>query len=202
MKAEYLKEFKPIQMVGDVKKADEPDEDIDGFTLASQPRPLLTVAKVALQLLKMSTEDREAMEAVLSWGAAVKNTTTVKNALTALMKLYPLKTAHWIQYLSNSGVITEEVVKEYLGDQTVDELIVNGDYSQMQNVLALGELKGVSALMKQLKSVERCTIEEWKDCYCLLKRLNASEGEMQVFMERVKELYPFFEEYLKCNKLN
>ena len=160
-------------MVGDVKKADEPDEDIDGFTLASQPRPLLTVAKVALQLLKMSTEDREAMEAVLSWGAAVKNTTTVKNALTALMKLYPLKTAYWIQYLSNSGVITEEVVKEYLGDQTVDELIVNGDYSQMQNVLALGELKGVSALMKQLKSVERCTIEEWKDCYCLLKRLRS-----------------------------
>ena len=199
-KTEYLKHFKPIQINGDIKKADEPDEDINGFILASQSRPLLTVMKIALQVLKIGTNSREAMETVLSWGAAVKNATTVKNALAGLMKMYPLKAVWWAQQLVSEGVIPE-VPKELVGEKTIDDFIATADYTQMQNVIALGELKGVSAVMDQLKNVQRCTIEEWSECYCLLKRLNCAENDMAVFMERAKGFYLFFEEYLECNKL-
>ena len=199
-KTEYLKHFKPIQVNGDIKKADEPDEDINGFILAAQSRPLLAVMKIALQVLKIGTNSREAMETVLSWGAAVKNAATVKNALAVLMKMYPLKAIWWAQQLVSEGVISE-IPKELVGEKTVDDFIAIADYAQMQNVIALGELKGVSAVMDQLKNVQRCTIEEWSECYCLLKRLNCAEEDMAVFMERAKEFYIFFEEYLKCNKL-
>ena len=196
---DYLKHYKPIHLTGDIKKADEPDNDIDGFSLASQPRPLLGVMKVALRLLKIGTHDREAMEIVLAWGAAVKNMATVKNALSALMKIHPLKAVSWAQKVVNLGLM-KEIPKDLIGEKTVDEYIASADYTQMQSVIALGELKGVSAMMDQLKNVQRCTIEEWCECYCLLKRLEGTEEQKKVFMERATKFYLFFEEYLECNK--
>ena len=157
--------------------------------------------KIALQVLKIGTDSREAMETVLAWGTAVRNVATVKSALTALMKMYPLKAVWWAQQLVSKGVIPE-VPKELVGEKTVDDYIATANYAQMQNVIALGELKGVSAVMNYLKNVQRCTIEEWGECYCLLKRLNCAEEDMTMFMERAKEFYLFFEEYLTCNKLN
>lgn len=193
-----------------MKQADEPDHDVDGFTLVSTPKPLQAALAVAERLVKVGLEDEECLDALMEWcgwmmkeGAEGKKVSEMmKKTMVAMMKENALKAFAWLKYFKTViGVDTSALeVKEVVGEATEQSAEATADYSLVRSVIALGELEGVEKMMEKMELLDICSIDEYAALYNTMKRLGGTDHHLQVVMEKAKVHYPAFDVYVEFEK--
>ena len=204
-KEDYLTRFEPLHLTGDIKKADEPDADIDGFNLASSTTPLQSALTVAEKLVRVELKDAVCQDALIRWcgwmmkvGAEGKKVgEMMKTVLKAVKEENGLKAFAYVKTLEEEIGVNMEEMKSVLSDTTVESVKENADFSLVRSVIAFGEMDGVNGMMEKVQLVGRCDISEYAELYRAVKRLGGTESQQQVILEQAKQHYPSFDVYVK-----
>ena len=139
------------------------------------------------------------MESVIQFAIAAKNAEIAAQALKSLREVSPLAARVAARQLKQSNVAAEEMEEEKKEEEEEEEKKV--DWSDVSTIMYVAELKGVGEAEQLLEKAGRSSLEKYGACYAALKRLGASGELLQKFMDKAKEFYLHFDEYVDCMHL-
>ena len=142
------------------------------------------------------------MESVIQFAIAAKNAEIAAQALKSLREVSPLAARVAARQLKQSNVAAEEVEEEKKEEEEEEEEKKKKvDWSDVSTIMYVAELKGVGEAEQLLEKAGRSSLEKYGACYAALKRLGASGELLQKFMDKAKEFYLHFDEYVDCMHL-
>ena len=141
------------------------------------------------------------MESVIQFAIAAKNAEIAAQALKSLREVSPLAARVAARQLKQSNVAAEEVEEEKKEEEKEEEEEKKVDWSDVSTIMYVVELKGVGEAEQLLEKAGRSSLEKYGACYAALKRLGASGELLQKFMDKAKEFYLHFDEYVDCMHL-
>lgn len=186
----YFEKFPRVHPEGDIKRNDEPDDDLDGISLVMK-RPMEQVKEVVKWAME-SRGDRDLMAAVAQWAKLAGEEETKRTAMKRLWAMAPLEAIAWMHQLKFSYEEKREVMKEKKEEEVEKET----DFGDVKNVIAMGRWKGIDAMMSKLPYVKKSKLRNFGECYRVMKELGASEEQRKAFVEKGKEFFFFFDEYV------
>lgn len=186
----YFERFPRVHPEGDIKRNDEPDDDLDGVSLVMK-RPMEQVREVVKWAME-SRGDRELMAAVVQWAEMAGEKETKRTAMKRLWAMAPMEAIAWMHQLEFS----DEEKREVMNETKEEEVEKETDFGDVKNVMAMGRWKGVDAMMDKLPFVKKSKLKEFGECYRMMKELGASEEQLKTFVEKGKEFFFFFDEYV------
>lgn len=186
----YFERFPRVHSEGDMKCNDEPDDDLDGVSLVTK-RPMEQVREVVKWAME-SRGDRELMAAVAQWAKMAGEEATKRTAMKRLWAMAPMEAIAWMHQLEFS----DEEKRDVMGERSEEEVEKESDFGDVKNVMAMGRWKGVDAMMGKLPFVKKSELEDFGECYRMMKELGASEEQQKAFVEKGKEFFLFFDEYV------